>query len=806
MRSALTKPLFLKQALYTLLFAVGLSLVASLIKFYTDIIEVRSNVDKEFTQLLELIEKPAEQAAFRFDTVFANQLVNGLTKKTLVYRAELASEDGSLLGVAKRDDFKSRFYKIMADFLLPGVAHYSIPLTYEGSALFVGKLSIWVDQELVVQNFINESLDGLFISLLKDIFLASLISLVFFVIVTRPLKKLTTILLGHSEDLSQPLPKLDDTEFVNNELGALSDAFSEIWWKLESTLKALERSDAHSKAIISQAGDAIFLSDMEGQISLVNKAAVKMVGIDEYQLTHSHLRSLHAEDTWVDFYQDLIKQPLDTPLTIETQYRHSSGVVTPIEIRLIKYVLQESIEVLILARDISARKEAEDKINHLAYYDSLTHLPNRHWIMEKLELSMSISRERKVKGAVLFLDLDRFKNINDSLGHDVGDQLLQVVANDFKVLTDGDTCVARLGGDEFVFLFPYLEGDIELITEKVAIFAQQIVQSFNKAKFVGSHEMHISVSIGITLFDGFEDNVGVLLKQADTALYKAKDAGRNTYRFYKAEMQVMTDDRLKLEKALHRAMTHNEFELYYQPQNNVKGELLGAEALIRWHDGENGFIPPTQFIPLAEEIGLIIELGEWVMENAFYQLSQWLKRGLWKPEWTLSINVSPIQFQHPEFMINLERLLLKYNIPATLIDIEITENMLLTDLQASRLKMEHIRSLGMKLSIDDFGTGYSSLQYLKTLPIERLKIDQSFVRDLLVDSGDAAIVGAVIAMSGALDIEVLAEGVETQEHLQRLEDMGCLNYQGYLFGRPVSATQFTFNHLLATSFQNDSIT
>ncbi|TBR43127.1 EAL domain-containing protein [Marinomonas agarivorans] len=791
----ITRPLILKQAFLSVLIAVLLSMGISSLTFSEAAQETRVSVAKEYERLLSLVEVSSEYAAFNRDDIFAERIVSELLNQPLIYRAELAYHDGDMLASKQNFDIRDRLYSWISQLIFPEVGHYTRSLYYEPEDKFVGKLSIWVDHDVFGKNFIDKQLDEFVALLLENLLLTMVICFLLFVFVMNPLNRLTKVLRKHGDDISKPLPKLDDAYFAHNELGALSDTFSQLWQKLSEASKALERSDTYSKAIISQAGDAIYIADVDGQIALANKEAGRIIGIDRRKLESMNLRDLHANGTWHRFYQILIQQPLDVPRTVETQYQSLSGEIIPIEIRLIKYVLHEEAEVLILARDISSRKKAEDEIHQLAYYDGLTNLPNRHLIMEKLREAVLSCRRDNIKGALLLLDLDRFKNINDSLGHDVGDQLLQVVAKSFDQLALGDITVGRLGGDEFVFLIPYLEGDDEKSKTQVAGFAKQVVDLCNKTHHVGPHELHLSVSIGITFFTGQEEQVGILLKQADTALYNAKDAGRHTYRFYEPEMQAVIDDRLALEKGLHRALLHQEFELYYQPQNRFDGELIGAEALIRWRDGDQGFIPPNKFIPLAEELGVIITLGEWVIESAFDQLKQWIDVGLWRTDWTLSINVSPLQFQHPEFIHIVERLLKKYSIPADLVDFELTENTLLNDLKSSKEKMEHIRSLGIHLSIDDFGTGYSSLRYLKNLPISRLKIDQAFVRDLLVDMDDAAIVSAVIALAGALSIEVIAEGVESRELLVRLQEMGCKIYQGYLFGKPTAPERFVREHL-----------
>lgn len=792
---SISRPLILKQALLAIVLAVALSCVSSAIKFSSALEKTRQMAEVEHSQFLSLVEIPAERAAFFEDRVFAGYITASLLEKPLIYRAELVTKDGDILADADRFDNRNRFYALVAELLFPNVGHYTLALSFEPHDVFVGRLSIWIDQEVLAENFLTNRVWDLAIDLLKDIVLASLILSIFFVFVIRPLNRLTQALHKHKDDLSQPLPALDDGFFANNELGALSDAFSQIWSTLEKALKELERSEAYSSAVIMQAGDAIFISNIDGQINKCNNEAARMLDVDKRELNHANLKELHDNDSWDRFYHILIQQPLDVPVTVETEYQHASGRVIPVEIRLIKYVLQEEAEVLLLVRDISKRKQAEYEINQLAYFDSLTHLPNRHLIMETLRKALASCKKNKTKGALFLLDLDRFKNVNDSLGHDIGDQLLKVVSKRLDVLALGSITAGRLGGDEFVFILPHLSDKDEDVATQADFFAKQVVSVCSEAQQVGPHLLHVSVSIGVTFFDGEESNVSILLKQADTALYSAKDAGRNTYRCYKQEMQAVIDQRLQLEKSLHRAVRNKEFELYFQPQNTFNGALIGAEVLVRWQDGDNGFVSPHLFIPVAEEIGLINEIGEWVMESALSQLAQWLQSELWKKEWTLSVNVSPIQFQHPEFVSKVELLLKKYKVPAELIDLELTENMLLDDLEDSRTKMNHFRSLGMKLSIDDFGTGYSSLQYLKNLPISRLKIDQSFVRDILTDVDDEAIVRAVIALAEALGIEAIAEGVETQDLLNRLKEIGCMHYQGYLFGRPINAELFIEQHL-----------
>jgi diguanylate cyclase (GGDEF)-like protein/PAS domain S-box-containing protein len=635
--------------------------------------------------------------------------------------------------------------------------------------------------------------------LFKDVLLASLISLVFYFLVTHPLKRLTESLstAGHNEKLF--LPQSFYRRHRSDELGHLHSTFSLLWNKLNTALSDLERSDSHTKAMIEHAADGIILLDEENKITLVNTAAEYMLKMKSIDLQSGFLDVLHTPSSWLSFSRVLNSLQINSPLTIETIYQ-VHNIELPVEIRLARYKIQDKTETLLLIRDVSERKETEAHIHHLAYYDPITNLPNRQYLADKLHETLQRRRHNLSYSSVVFMDLDRFKTINDSLGHNVGDQLLCCVASQLSSLIEDNIIFARMGGDEFAFLLIDLGDNKERVEKAIKGFVESIMYACQQVKKAGHHEVHITASLGATIFAGSEGSAEIILKQADTALYRAKESGRNTFALYKTEMQAVSDARLEMEKALHHATEFKLFELYYQPQTNDKDELIGAEALIRWKDEKKGFISPAEFIPVAEEIGLIVEIGLWVLNEALSQVAVWLDEGKWQPSWRMSINVSPIQFQQAGFLPMLKQQLEKHDVPASCVDLEITENMLLNDLASCLDKMNAIKALGVHLSIDDFGTGYSSLKYLKSLPIDRLKIDQSFVRDLLTDKSDEAIVHAVIAMAKALNINVLAEGVETLPHYNRLKEIHCFYYQGYYFGHPLPPNEFI------AAFVHDSAT
>ena len=437
-----------------------------------------------------------------------------------------------------------------------------------------------------------------------------------------------------------------------------------------------------------------------------------------------------------------------------------------------------------VGRDITERKQAEGQIERLAFYDALTSLPNRRLLMDRLQRAMLAVTRTNTQGALLFIDLDNFKDLNDTLGHDTGDQLLLQVAQRLKACVRETDTVARFGGDEFVVLVEDLSAEAAHASAEAALVASHIATTLGKPYALGEASHHSTPSIGIALFDQQPCSVDELLKHADLAMYQAKAAGRNTQRFFDPDMQAAVSTRSALESDLRRGLQHKELVLYYQPVVDGKGRLQGAEALVRWNHPRRGLVSPAEFIALAEQTGLILPLGQWVLEAACAQLVVWSRNALTQ-SFFLSVNVSVRQFRQPDFVQQVLGTLDATGANPERLKLELTESLLLTDVEDMIARMEHLRRYGVGFSLDDFGTGYSSLSYLKRLPLDQLKIDQSFVRDLQTDPNDAAIVRTILALAHSLDLAVVAEGVETTGQLEFLQRHGCKSFQGYLFGRPM---------------------
>lgn len=475
----------------------------------------------------------------------------------------------------------------------------------------------------------------------------------------------------------------------------------------------------------------------------------------------------------------------------EVWHRRKNGEVYPGHVSISAVKNQQGVVTNYVSTltDITMTKAAEQEIRNLAFYDPLTGLPNRRLLLDRISQALSYSARSGKKGALLFIDLDHFKTLNDTAGHAVGDQLLQQVAARLSTaVREGDT-VVRLGGDEFVVMLEDLsEHALEAAAQTEAV-GVKILEAISAPYMLGEHEHHSTSSIGATLFNDHECNMDDLLKQADIAMYQAKKAGRSTLRFFDPEMQETINTRAALETELHRAIERQEFQLYYQLQVGEAGRALSAEVLIRWVHPERGLIVPTEFIPLAEETGLIIPIGNWVLDNACAQIKVW-QQSKQTEQLSLSVNVSARQFYEPDFVNQVRTAVEKHAINPAQLKLELTESMMLDQVDRAIETMSALKEIGVRFSLDDFGTGYSSLQYLKKLPLSQLKIDQSFVRDIADDVNDQAIVRTIIAMAETLNLNVIAEGVETEQQRQLLQTNGCNTYQGYLFSRPLPLQEF----------------
>lgn len=574
---------------------------------------------------------------------------------------------------------------------------------------------------------------------------------------------------------------------------------------LQATIRDItERKKAEQvlklhKLVIDSANDGFLLLDREGRLVEVNAAYAKMSGYDLKELVGMNI--LQLEEFGVETIElkarlaIIIEQGHDR---FETRYLHKDGHCFDVEVSAT--YMPELQQFFVFCRDISSRKKSEQKIHQLAFYDALTKLPNRRLLMDRLQHAMAVSLRNSNYGALIFIDLDHFKTINDTQGHGVGDKLLIAVAERLLACVRKSDSVARLGGDEFVILLEGLSGSVNEAATQSEIVAEKIRAQLGQNYLLNDFECQVSSSMGICLLLGYTESVDDLFKHADVAMYQAKAAGRNTFRFFDPKMQAVLDTRAELQAALRYALEKQQFRLYYQIQVDNQCRPLGAEVLLRWEHPERGLVSPMQFVPLAEETGLIVPIGLWVLQTACMQLKTWQDDAQTRAL-TLAVNVSAKQFRQADFVALVQRTLEESGARASQLKLELTESIVLENVEDTINKMRELKLLGVSFSMDDFGTGYSSLQYLKRLPLDQIKIDQSFVRDINSDNNGAVIVQTIIAMTAALGLNVIAEGVETQSQLEFLEVSGCQAFQGYLFSKPIPLV--AFNGLLAEYLETE---
>ncbi len=531
----------------------------------------------------------------------------------------------------------------------------------------------------------------------------------------------------------------------------------------------------------------------DGTTTYWNKASEQLYGYSASEAIGKSLFELiippHAHETVRHEVAQMFATTVPTPAS-ELRLRHKNGAEVDVySSHAYVQVPGYAPEMFCIDIDISGRKAAEDEARYLAFYDALTQLPNRRLLVDRLQQVLVSGARSGLTTAVLFVDLDNFKTLNDTRGHEVGDLLLKEVAQRLRDCVREQDTVARLGGDEFVVVLQNLSSDATEAAAQTRTLGELVLAQLRQPYDLAGHEHHFSASIGATLLRHHRDSVDEVLKQADMAMYRAKDAGRNTLRFFDPDMQQAVNRRALLETELHNGLRQAQFLLLYQPQVDSQGHITGAEALVRWRHPVQGMVSPAEFIPLAEESGLILPLGHWVMETALRQQARWRQHPLFA-HLSLAINVSARQFLQEDFVAQVLALLQSTGADPAQIKLELTESLLLDNVDNVIATMQALKAHGLGFSLDDFGTGYSSLSYLKRLPLDQIKIDQGFVRDVLLDPSDAAIARSIIGLAGALGLDVIAEGVETTEHHQFLLSHGCRAFQGYLFGRPLALEDF----------------
>lgn len=579
----------------------------------------------------------------------------------------------------------------------------------------------------------------------------------------------------HSEVIGKNID-IDGQKMV---MGIVRDISQQV--KTEQKVRTLSQA-------VEQSPVSVMILSIDGCIKYVNQAFENIVGYSFSEVEGSKFADLMPDNAISETYPRLLDalskgdswegEVLIRKKNGETFWEY--GHISPV-----KDEYGKVIHYLAVKEDISTRKAQEEKIFHQAHFDSLTNLPNRLLSLDRLNQFIGEAQRQKNKVALLFVDLDDFKKVNDSLGHDIGDAVLVEAASRLsQVLRSGDT-VGRLGGDEFILILGSLSN--EKVAQKTA---ERVLEQFREPFGIENRRLVLSASVGIALYPNDGQSSTDLLKNADSAMYHAKSLGRNTYSFYTEEMNQQVARRLQIEEQIHEALQRDEFSLVFQPQVDVRSDqVIGTEALLRWKNPTLGQVPPDEFIPIAEETGLIIPIGQFVLQQALAQASEWQKE--FHPDFRMAVNLSPRQFRDPELISQVKSTIQKYNLAKHTLELEITEGVLMNNQQFVKNALSALNLIDVRISMDDFGTGYSSLSYLRNYPFDMLKVDRSFINDLVDDPADRELINAAISMAHSLKLKVVAEGVENQEQYKLLKELKCDYVQGYLIGKPMNAQAFS---------------
>lgn len=542
------------------------------------------------------------------------------------------------------------------------------------------------------------------------------------------------------------------------------------------TEKNLNKEEAFASSIIDNAAEGIITIDNNGSIKYTNNAVEKMFQYNSRELIGKNINMLISEFNYT--YIRLVN------INIELSGYRKDKSVLPLELTISKFGVGEEKFYTLILRDITERKNYEEIIRHHAFYDYLTELPNRFLLKERVEREIDKSKVVNRRFTVLYLDLDRFKFVNDTLGHDSGDKLLQQIAERLKEHIHSADTIARIGGDEFVILSSKVTCKKDIME-----FSSKLLKVVKEPLIIDAHEIYISASIGVAIYPEHGEDNRTLMSNADVAMYEAKRRGKDNFQIYTESLNVKALERLNLENSLRHALEKNEFIVYYQPKVHAKTEkLIGAEALIRWNHSSLGLISPDKFIPLAEETGLIIPIGEWVLRTACAQNKALQDSGF--PPLTISVNLSTLQFHLQDLKKVVQEVLKETGLDPQYLELEITESIAMQNVEYTIKTINEIKEMGVKFSIDDFGTGYSSLSKLNSLSVDKLKIDKSFVSEIGGEKNDSIIASIIMSLGKSLELEVVAEGVETQEQVDFLKENTCDEMQGYFFGRPMCSKDF----------------
>ncbi len=798
-----------KQARIAVALTLLIGLLFSGIQIVWDLREEKSLIDRTVMQVLATLRESATQAAYGLDETLAARVVSGLFEYEPVYAAVLRDNFNNILA-QKTEQQVSSNRTVLTKLMFGENQEYEIPLETGSGRDLVGHLSVKIDTDMIADGFLNRATRILTSGILRNLILGLILVVFFYVTLTKPLLRVSSLL--RKIDPQNPTPDAivipenhdrDELGMILRTTRGLIERISATLDKLRTTEQQVRDRENQLTAIVQNVADGILTITPTGRIVEYNGATKQLLGLMRDETPQG--RTLHeflmprAIPLLEHSLEELAAQSSDNQttekrLTLPIRRADQTEIDVSIALRMIPDAATPMMTAVLT--DITVRKRYEEQLVYMANHDTLTNLPNRSMLESSLSKALDKHKEasstRHGATAVLFIDLDRFKVINDSLGHDVGDLLLKAVAGRLQKVIGRQEIVGRLGGDEFLIIIPDLKE-----TQDAAILSQAVLDALAPAFDIKGRVLFVSPSIGIALYPSDGEDFPALMRNADTAMYSAKSGGGGTYHFFTKTMNESAMARLVIENDLREALAQNQFELHYQPKVDLRtNRISGLEALIRWKQPGRGYISPMQFIPVAEETGLIGKIGEWVIGEVCRQIAEWDAQSVLPLP--IAINLSPRQLIEGRITETISRILTDTGTPAARIVLEVTETVMMQEIKKSAAILEELRHLGLQIAVDDFGTGYSSLAYLKRLPINSIKIDRSFVRDVTIDTDDAAITRTIIVMGHNLGLKVIAEGVETKEQMAFLRESECDEVQGFLIATP-QPPQEIVKHILRLS-------
>ncbi len=801
--------LSVKQARIAVALTLLIGLLFSGIQIVWDLREEKSLIDRTVMQVLATLRESATQAAYGLDETLAARVVSGLFEYEPVYAAVLRDNFNNILA-QKTEQQVSSNRTVLTKLMFGENQEYEIPLETGSGRDLVGHLSVKIDTDMIADGFLNRATRILTSGILRNLILGLILVVFFYVTLTKPLLRVSSLL--RKIDPQNPTPDAivipenhdrDELGMILRTTRGLIERISATLDKLRTTEQQVRDRENQLTAIVQNVADGILTITPTGRIVEYNGATKQLLGLMRDETPQG--RTLHeflmprAIPLLEHSLEELAAQSSDNQttekrLTLPIRRADQTEIDVSIALRMIPDAATPMMTAVLT--DITVRKRYEEQLVYMANHDTLTNLPNRSMLESSLSKALDKHKEasstRHGATAVLFIDLDRFKVINDSLGHDVGDLLLKAVAGRLQKVIGRQEIVGRLGGDEFLIIIPDLKE-----TQDAAILSQAVLDALAPAFDIKGRVLFVSPSIGIALYPSDGEDFPALMRNADTAMYSAKSGGGGTYHFFTKTMNESAMARLVIENDLREALAQNQFELHYQPKVDLRtNRISGLEALIRWKQPGRGYISPMQFIPVAEETGLIGKIGEWVIGEVCRQIAEWDAQSVLPLP--IAINLSPRQLIEGRITETISRILTDTGTPAARIVLEVTETVMMQEIKKSAAILEELRHLGLQIAVDDFGTGYSSLAYLKRLPINSIKIDRSFVRDVTIDTDDAAITRTIIVMGHNLGLKVIAEGVETKEQMAFLRESECDEVQGFLIATP-QPPQEIVKHILRLS-------